>query len=76
MKRTRGFFRRKAVIKREYDEKLRILMLKTREEWEHAKAVEKYAEEFDEEVLIRRKIAECTHFYLYKEAKVRNLGIE
>ncbi|MDW0111385.1 YaaL family protein [Sporosarcina aquimarina] len=76
MKRSGGLFRRKHKIKREYDEKLRALMLDTREEWERAKSIEKYADDFDQEVLIHRKIAECNHFYLYKEAKIRNLGIE
>ncbi|MBD7909549.1 YaaL family protein [Sporosarcina sp. Sa3CUA8] len=69
-------FRRKHKLKREYDEKLRALMIDTREEWEQAKSIEKYADEFDQEVVIRRKIAESNHFYLYKEAKIRNLGIE
>ncbi|WP_318240741.1 YaaL family protein [Sporosarcina gallistercoris] len=76
MRRTGGLFRRKHKLKREYDEKLRALMIDTREEWEQAKSIEKYADEFDQEVVIRRKIAESNHFYLYKEAKIRNLGIE
>lgn len=76
MRRAGGLFRRKHKLKREYDEKLRTLMIETREEWEQAKSIEKYADEFDQEVVIRRKIAECNHFYLYKEAKIRNLGIE
>lgn len=76
MKRSRGLFRRKHKLKSEYDDKLRKLIVDTREEWEQAKSIEKYADDFDAEVLIRRKVAECTHFYLYKEAKVRNLGIE
>ncbi|MGG0644333.1 YaaL family protein [Sporosarcina gallistercoris] len=76
MRRTGGLFRRKHKLKREYDEKLRALMIDTREEWEQAKSIEKYADEFDQEVMIRRKIAESNHFYLYKEAKIRNLGIE
>ncbi len=76
MRRSGGLFRRKHKLRREFDEKLRTLMIDTREDWELAKAVEKYADDFDQEVLIRKKIAESTHFYLYKEAKIRNLGIE
>ncbi len=51
-------------------------MVDTREEWEQAKSIEKYADDFDQEIVIRKKIAESNHFYLYKEAKIRNLGIE
>ncbi|WJY26752.1 MULTISPECIES: YaaL family protein [Sporosarcina] len=76
MRRSAGLFRRKHKMKREYDDKLRTLMMETRQEWEHAKQIEKYADDLDAEVLIRRKIAECSHFYLYKEAKQRNLGLE
>ncbi|MGN7410566.1 MULTISPECIES: YaaL family protein [unclassified Sporosarcina] len=76
MKRSGGLFRRKHKLKREYDEKLRTLMVDTREEWEQAKSIEKYADDFDQEIVIRKKIAESNHFYLYKEAKIRNLGIE
>ncbi|WOV84399.1 YaaL family protein [Sporosarcina jeotgali] len=76
MKRSGGLFRRRNKLKREYDEKLRTLMLDTREEWERTKSIEKYADDFDQEVVIRKKIAESNHFYLYKEAKIRNLGIE
>ena len=76
MKRSKGLFRRKHKIKREYDAKLRLLLHETREEWERAKTIEKAADEVNEEVSIHRKIAECTHFYLYKEAKIRNLRNE
>ena len=73
MKRSRGLFRRKHKMKREYDEKLRSLLHDTREEWERAKTIEKTADDMNQEVTIRRKIAESTHFYLYKEAKIRDL---
>ncbi|WP_432353732.1 YaaL family protein [Sporosarcina sp. A2] len=76
MRRSRGLFSKKNKLKREYDEKLRTLMMDTREEWELTKSIEKYADDFDQEVLVRKKIAESNHFYLYKEAKIRNLGIE
>lgn len=67
-------FRRKSKLKRSFDDQLRTLIEDTREEWEQAKLIEKHLLEYDHEVLIRRKIAECKHFYLYKEAKARNLG--
>lgn len=51
-------------------------MIETRDEWEQAKLVESHLDDYDQEIFVRRKIAECKHFYLYKEAKARSLGIE
>lgn len=67
-------FRRNRKLKKEYDAKLHSLMLDTKEEWEQAKVVEKHLDDYDQDVFIRRKIAESKHFYLYKEAKERKLG--
>lgn len=69
-------FRRKSKLKREFDDKLRSLMIDTRDEWEQAKFVEGHLDDYDQEVFIRGKITECKHFYLYKEAKVRGLGMK
>lgn len=51
-------------------------MIETRDEWEQAKLVESHLDDYDQEIFVRRKIAECQHFYLYKEAKARSLGID
>jgi hypothetical protein len=67
-------FRRKRKLKDEFDERLRTLMMATKEEWEWARAIEKHLNDYDQEVMVRRKIAESKHFYLFKEAKVRRLG--
>nr|WP_179393615.1 YaaL family protein [Sporosarcina sp. JAI121] len=67
-------FGRKSKLKKEFDEQLRSLMIETKEEWEQARGIERYLNDYDEEVIIRRKIAESKHFYLYKEAKARRLG--
>ena len=69
-------FKRKSRLKKEYDDYLRSLMLETRTEWEQAKVIEQHLDDYDQEVIIRRKIAESKHFYLYKEAKARKLGME
>lgn len=67
-------FGRKSKLKKEFDERLHSLMIETKVEWEQARAVERYLNEYDQEIIIRRKIAESKHFYLYKEAKARQLG--
>jgi hypothetical protein len=67
-------FGRKSKLKKEFDEHLHSLMVETKEEWERARGIERYLNDYDQEVIVRRKIAECKHFYLYKEAKERQLG--
>ncbi len=67
-------FGRKKKLKKEFDERLRSLMMETKEEWERARENERYLNDYDQEVMVRRKIAESKHFYLFKEAKVRQLG--
>ena len=67
-------FGRKRKLKKEYDERLRSLMMETKDDWEQAKVIEKHLDDYDQEIFVRRKIAESKHFYLYKEAKERKLG--
>ena len=49
-------------------------MMETKKEWEQAKEVEKHLNDYDQEVIVRRKITESKYFHLYKEAKIRQLG--
>ena len=67
-------FGRKRKLKKEFDDRLRSLMMETKEEWEQAREIEKYLNDYDQEVIVRRKIAESKYFYLFKEAKKRRLG--
>ncbi|MHA6261432.1 YaaL family protein [Sporosarcina sp. CAU 1771] len=67
-------FNKNKKLKKEYDDKLRSLMMTTKDEWEHTREIEKYLNDYDQEVIVRRKIAESKYFYLFKEAKARRLG--
>lgn len=67
-------FKRNRKLKQEFDNRLHTLMVETKGQWEQAKAVEAHLSDYDQEVIVRRKIAESKHFYLYKEAKARRLG--
>lgn len=67
-------FGRNRKLKREYDDRLRTLMLETKKEWEYAREIERYLNDYDQNIITRRKIAESIHFYLFKEAKARKLG--
>ena len=44
-------------------------MMETKEEWEQAREIEKYLNDYDQEIIVRRKISESKYFYLFKEAK-------
>ncbi len=67
-------FGRKRKLKEEFDDRLRSLMLETKDQWEQARKVEAYLNDYDQDIIVHRKIAESKHFYLYKEAKARQLG--
>ncbi|MCM3712386.1 YaaL family protein [Sporosarcina luteola] len=69
-------FGRKRKLKREFDARLYNLLLETKEEWERAREIERYSHDYDQEVLVRRKIAESKYFHLFKEAKERRLRID
>ena len=59
-----SMFGRKRKLKKEFDDRLRSLMMETKEEWEQAREIEKYLNDYDQEVIVRRKIAESKYFYL------------
>ncbi|MFX3675381.1 MAG: YaaL family protein [Paenisporosarcina sp.] len=69
------FFRR-GKLKKEYDEKLIHLMRETQEEWKQAQIIEDLQDDYDLSVIATRKIAECKHFFLFKEAKIRKILIK
>lgn len=69
-------FGRKRKLKREFDNRLLNLLLETKDDWEQAKEIEKYLNDYDLEVMIQRKIAESKYFHLFKEAKERQLRLE
>ena len=71
-----SMFGRKRVLKKEFDNRLRSLMMETKEEWEQAREIEKYLNDYDQEIIVRRKISESKYFYLFKEAKKRRLGVD
>ncbi|MDW0115211.1 MULTISPECIES: YaaL family protein [Sporosarcina] len=69
-------FGRKRKLKREFDDCLRNLLLETKSDWEQAREIEHYLNDYDEDVIVRRKIAESKYFHLFKEAKERALRVE
>ena len=69
-------FFRKGKLKKEFDEKFVELMKATKDDWQQAMVIEGHLNDYDLDAIAKRKIAESVHFYLYKEAKVRNIVIK
>ncbi len=69
-------FRRKGKLKKEYDDRLRNLIIETKEDWNNAKVIEDLHDDYDLDIIAQRKIAESIHFYLFKEARVRKIIIK
>ena len=69
-------FSKKGKLKREFDEQFVTLMIETKEEWQQAQLIEDYLNDYDLDAVAKRKMAESIHFYLYKEARVRNVVLK
>lgn len=69
------FFKRKGRLKKEYDEKLLNQLRELKADWNHKKYIfEKSYNEF-EDLEREAKLAELKFFYVFKEAKQRNIKI-
>ncbi|WP_419960505.1 YaaL family protein [Psychrobacillus sp. BM2] len=69
-------FSKKGKLKKEFDEQFVTLMKDTKEEWQQAQLIEDYLNDYDLEAVAKRKMAESIHFYLYKEARIRNVVLK
>lgn len=69
-------FFQKGKLKKEYDQHVIDLMKATKEDWQQAQLIENYLNDYDLDAVAKRKIAESIHFYLYKEARVRNVKLK
>ena len=69
-------FSKKGKLKKEFDEQFVTLMIETKEEWQQAQLIEDYLNDYDLDAVAKRKMAESIHFYLYKEARIRNVVLK
>jgi len=69
-------FSKKGKLKKEFDEQFVTLMKETKEEWRQAQLIEDYLNDYDLDAVAKRKMAESIHFYLYKEARIRNVVLK
>ncbi|MEO4055656.1 YaaL family protein [Solibacillus sp. CAU 1738] len=70
------FFSRKGKLKKEFDEKLVDLIKETKDDWHNAKVFEDLSDDFSLDIVAQRKVTESVHFYLFKEARIRQVIIK
>lgn len=66
-------FSKKGKLQKEFDEQFVALMKETKKEWQQAQIIEDYLNDYDLDAVAKRKMTESIHFYLYKEARIRNV---
>lgn len=69
-------FSRKGKLKKEFDDRLVSLIKETKDDWANTKVIEELSDDYNQEVIAQRKIAESIHFYLFKEARIRKVIIK
>ncbi|HEY4553519.1 MAG TPA: YaaL family protein [Bacillaceae bacterium] len=67
-------FQRKK-LRKEYDRKLIELMESTKEEWLDQKRLYEMSYEPDDDLQCRALMAKAKYFYLFREAKIRNVSL-
>ncbi|KAB7675185.1 DUF2508 family protein [Bacillus sp. B1-WWTP-T-0.5-Post-4] len=65
------FFQKKGKLRKEYDDKLIVLLEKVKNEWLRQKRMVEQSVEPSQDVICSLKIAEAKYFFLLKEAKRR-----
>lgn len=70
------FFQKKGKLRKEYDDKLIVLLEKVKNEWLRQKRMVEQSVEPSQDVICSLKIAEAKYFFLLKEAKRRPVKLE
>lgn len=70
------FFRRKGWLRKEYNEKLLLQLEETKQNWHQQKRLLEKCLEPSEEVICYTKLAEAKYFFLFKEAKYRQVSLK
>ncbi|MFT8322093.1 MAG: YaaL family protein [Bacillus sp. (in: firmicutes)] len=69
------FFRRKGKLRKEFDEKLIIQFKHLKQEYLNEKALLDKSFDPSDEVLCAARLTEAKYFFLFKEAKERNVTL-
>ena len=70
------FFQKKGKLRKDYDDKLIVLLEKVKNEWLRQKRMVEQSVEPSQDVICSLKIAEAKYFFLLKEAKRRPVKME
>ncbi|MBM7707797.1 YaaL family protein [Chryseomicrobium aureum] len=68
-----GLFSRRGKLKQEFDTRFIRLLEETRADWHTAQMVESHLDDYNLDAIAKRKAMESIHFYLYAEAKRRQV---
>lgn len=66
-------FKKKISLRNQYDKELFDLMKQTKQDWEYAKKIEQSVFEKDGLLFAQTKLAKIKYFYLFKEARIREI---
>ncbi|WP_108672529.1 YaaL family protein [Peribacillus acanthi] len=70
------FFRKKGWLRREYDQHLLNHLGDMKKNWMIHKSLLDKSLDPSEDIIVSAKIAEAKYFYLFKEAKQRNIQVQ
>lgn len=70
------FFRRKGWLRKEFDERLIQQLNGMKENWQNQKSLVEKSLDPSEDVICQAKLAEAKYFFLFKEAKQRNISVK
>ncbi|RFU61474.1 YaaL family protein [Peribacillus glennii] len=70
------FFRRKGWLRNEYDQKLMHQLEWQKENWLSQKSLLEKSLDPSDDAIIQTKLAEIKYFYLFKEAKTRQVRVK
>ncbi|PLR76778.1 DUF2508 domain-containing protein [Bacillus sp. V3-13] len=69
------FFRRKGWLRREFNDKLLNQLNEAKVNWNNQKKLVEKSFDPSDEVICQLKLAEAKYFFLFKEAKTRNITV-
>lgn len=69
-------FRKKDRLKKEYDQKLIDQLSRLKNSWDNQRYLAENSVDPAEEIICQAKLAEAKYFFLFKEAKARNITIK
>ncbi|MDM5152849.1 YaaL family protein [Bacillus sp. DX1.1] len=70
------FFQKKGKLRKEYDDKLIVVLEQVKNEWLRQKRMVEQSVEPSQDVICSLKLAEAKYFFLLKEAKRRPVKME